>query len=421
MSANTKTTRFFSKPLMKQTVKSNLVLALVILVIMAGMSNVVNYAMSVMGSDTVSELSADEKTEAQQDFYTYLYAMASYDEMAQADLSYDDFASTSDKEPYETVFDLMNQQADLDLSVQGLEDAAVQLEKTGVGLDTYVEQFEYVYALGQEKGVFSGDDLDIEDMMNTMFATMGVSTDLMDTMGSMDSTSMLNQMHFTVMGLLPILLFIVIVANSLVADKVDKGSMAYVLSTPTKRSAVAITQAIYLVVAPLIIIGIVCCVRIGSSFVLFDEVNVEQIVVLYAGMYILIEAIAGLCYLGSCVFSQSKKSMAFGGGLTVWFFLASLLGMFGSQSLINMGIGVEALGVFNKLTLIGLFDINAIGTIGSGPWTTPSCGSSGCWPPWPSCATSPVPSASRRRTCRCKAGSEVWVGRAGTRPPSPPP
>ena len=311
MSANTKTTRFFSKPLMKQTVKSNLVLALVILVIMAGMSNVVNYAMSVMGSDTVSELSADEKTEAQQDFYTYLYAMASYDEMAQADLSYDDFASTSDKEPYETVFDLMNQQADLDLSVQGLEDAAAQLEKTGVGLDTYVEQFEYVYALGQEKGVFSGDDLDIEDMMNTMFATMGVSTDLMDTMGSMDSTSMLNQMYFTVMGLLPILLFIVIVANSLVADKVDKGSMAYVLSTPTKRSAVAITQAIYLVVAPLIIIGIVCCVRIGSSFVLFDEVNVEQIVVLYAGMYILIEAIAGLCYLGSCVFSQRKKSMAF--------------------------------------------------------------------------------------------------------------
>ena len=78
--------------------------------------------------------------------------MASYDEMAQADLSYDDFASTSDKEPYETVFDLMNQQADLDLSVQGLEDAAAQLEKTGVGLDTYVEQFEYVYALGQEKG-----------------------------------------------------------------------------------------------------------------------------------------------------------------------------------------------------------------------------------------------------------------------------
>lgn len=365
MNANTKTTRFFSKPLMKQTVKSNLVLALVILVIMCGMCVVITYATNLMGSDTTSELTADEKTEAQQDFYAYLYAMASYNEMAQVDLSYDDFANTSDKAPYETLFDLMNQQADLDLSVQGLEDAAAQLEKTGVGLDTYVEQFEYMYALGQVKGVFSGDDLDIEDMMNAMFATMGVSTDLMD-MGSMDSTSMLNQMYFTVMGLLPILLFIVIVANSLVADKVDKGSMAYVLSTPTKRSAVVITQAIYLIVVPLVIVGVVCCVRIGSSFVLFGEVNVEQTLVLYAGTYILVEAIAGLCYLGSCVFSQSKKSMAFGGGLTVWFFLASLLGMFGSQSLIDMGIGVETLGVFNKLTLIGLFDVNAIGTIGSG-------------------------------------------------------
>lgn len=84
MSANTKTTRFFSKPLMKQTVKSNLVLALVILVIMAGMSNVVNYAMSVMGSDTVSELSPTRRRGAA-GLYTYLYAMASYDEMAQAD------------------------------------------------------------------------------------------------------------------------------------------------------------------------------------------------------------------------------------------------------------------------------------------------------------------------------------------------
>ena len=365
MTAEKRTTRFFSKPLMKQTVKSNLALALVILVIMCMMSTVVNYATSMLGTQNASELTSDEKADAQQDFYSYLFAMATYDQMAQADLSYDDFAKSTDKSAYEALFDQMNQQSDLDLSVKGLEDAAAQLEKTDVSLDTYIHQFEYVYALSQVKGVFSGDDLDIEDMMNTMFATMGVDSELMENMGTMDSTSMLNQMYFTVMGLLPILLFIVIVANSLLADKVDKGSMAYVLSTPTKRSAVVITQATYLIVAPLIIIAIVCATRIGTSFALFDDVNVEKIIVLYAGMYILVEAIAGICYLGSCLFNQSKKSMAFGGGLTVWFFLASLLGMFGSQSLIDMGIGVEALGVFNKLTLIGLFDINAIGTIGT--------------------------------------------------------
>lgn len=57
--------------------------------------------------------------------------------------------------------------------------------------------------------------------------------------------------------------------------------------------------------------------------------------------------------------------MAFGGGLTVWFFLASLLGMFGSDMMIDMGIGVKELGIFNKTTLVGLYDINALSTIGT--------------------------------------------------------
>lgn len=58
--------------------------------------------------------------------------------------------------------------------------------------------------------------------------------------------------------------------------------------------------------------------------------------------------------------------MAFGGGLTVWFFLASLLGMFGAKDMVNMGFGAEALNVFNKLTLVGLYDIKAISTVGTG-------------------------------------------------------
>lgn len=103
--------------------------------------------------------------------------------------------------------------------------------------------------------------------MNTMFETMGISPDIIETIGSMDMTTMLNQMYFTVMGLLPIFLFIVIVANSLFVDQVDKGSMAYVLSTPTKRSAIVITQGIFLVVTPLLIIAVVCAMKIGRAHV----------------------------------------------------------------------------------------------------------------------------------------------------------
>lgn len=356
-----KETKFFSKTLMKQTIKSNRTLAAVVVVIMVMMSIVVNYAMSMMGTQTTKE----DVSMAQQDFYSYLYVMASYNDMAQTTLSYDDFMNSSDKSRYETAFDLMNQQPDMDFSVEGLNEAAQQLQLSEVSLDTYVHQFEYTYALGQVKGCFSGKDLDIQDMMTTMLEVMGVSPDLVENMGNMDMTAMLNQMYFTVMGLLPIFLFIVLAANSLLVDQVDRGSMAYVLSTPTKRSAVVNTQAIFLAAAPLIMLSVVCAVRIASSFVIFDEVNVPKIIVLYLGMYILVEAVAGICYLGSCLFNQSKKSMAFGGGLTVWFFLASLLGMFSSSNMIDMGMGVESLSIFNKLTLIGLYDINSISTVGT--------------------------------------------------------
>ena len=44
--------------------------------------------------------------------------------------------------------------------------------------------------------------------------------------------------------------------------------------------------------------------------------------------------------------------------------------MFGSKELIDMGIGVTQLGIFNKLTLISLFDIQAIQTVGTGALDT---------------------------------------------------
>ena len=325
------------------------------------MCNVTNFAKGMIGTDK-SEV---DVTQAQQDFYSYLYVMASYNDMAQTDLSYEDFVSSTDKTPYETAFAMMNQQADMDLSTEGLEAAADKLEESEISLETYVRQFEYTYALGQVKGCFSGENLDMEDMMSTMFEVMGVPADLVENMSNMDMTAMLDRMYYTVMAILPILLFIVFVSNSLIVDQVDRGSMAYVLSTPTRRSAVAITQALFLVMAPLLILTIVCGARIASSFLILGEANVQEILVLYLGMYILTEAIAGICYLGSCLFNQSRKAMAFGGGLSVWFFLASLLGMFGSSNMVDMGMGVEALGIFNRLTLIGLYDIDAIATVGS--------------------------------------------------------
>lgn len=362
METNKKTARYFSRPLMGQTIKSNWTLCLAILFIMILLSNVVNYAMSMMAT----EKSDVDVTEYQESFYTYLGALATYNTAAQQDLSYDDFSSGGNEAAYETAFQMLNAQSDMNLSTEGFQEAIDGLSQSDISLDKYVKQFEYVYALNQSKGVFDKEELTVSGMLTITLDMMGVSSEMVEKMSEMNPASMMNHMYYTAMGLLPIFILIVILSNSLIANQVDRGSMAYVLSTPTRRSAVAITQMVFMIVVPLLMIAIVCATRIGTTFLFYDEVNVPGILALFGGMYILIEVVCGLCYMGSCLFSQSKKAMAFGGGLAVWFFLASMIGMFGSENMVNTGMGVEELSVFNKLTLVGLYDVDSLATVGTG-------------------------------------------------------
>lgn len=362
MNNKKKKARFYSGPLMKQNIKSNGVLTVIIIIVMCLMVTVVNFAMSILGNSPTSD-----NEQAQEDFYKHLFAIVSYNQMSGTDLSVDDFMSSKDKSTYDTVFEMMNAQSkDGDFSTDKFSESIDKLKDEDGSVDSYVEQFEYVYALSDERGVFSDKELSVEGMMSIMLSSLGLSEDKITHIAEMDKTAMLNKMYFTVMGLLPIFLFIVIVGNSLIVNQVDSGSMAYVLATPTKRSAVVNTQAIFLVVTPLIICSIVCCARCVSSYVFMGEANVKMNIALYFSMYLLSQAVGGICYMGSCLFNQSRKATAFGGGITVWFFLASLLGMFGSTDMVNLGVGVEELGIFNKLTLVGLYDISALSTVGSG-------------------------------------------------------
>ena len=147
---------------------------------------------------------------------------------------------------------MLNAQAGMNLSTEGFQSAIDGLSQSGISLDEYVKQFEYVYALKQSEGVFDKEELTVSGMLTSTLDMMGVSSDMVEKMSEMDPASMMSQMYYTAMGLLPIFILIVILANSLIADQVDRGSMAYVLSTPTKRSAVAITQMVFMLIVPLL-------------------------------------------------------------------------------------------------------------------------------------------------------------------------
>ena len=71
--------------------------------------------------------------------------------------------------------------------------------------------------------------------------------------------------YYAMLGLIMPLVYVVITANSLIASQIDRGSMAYTLSTPITRLKVVVTQAAYLIVALLAMFSVVTATGLAAS------------------------------------------------------------------------------------------------------------------------------------------------------------
>ena len=150
-------------------------------------------------------------------------------------------------------------------------------------------------------------------------------------------------------------------SNNLIAGQVDSGSMAYVLSTSTKRKSVVFTQAVYLIGSLLAIIclttvtGCICLSIVKAEV----ELTYGKLVLINLGAFLVLFALSGLCYFTSCTFDRSKRAMAIGGGLSIFALVAAMLGLFGSQ-VIPQVVRLDSLNYFNYVTIISLFDVVSI-------------------------------------------------------------
>lgn len=139
---------------------------------------------------------------------------------------------------------------------------------------------------------------------------------------------MLAQTFFSMHGVILPLVFIIMTANSLVASKVDRGSMAYLLSTPTKRNVVVGTQAAYLSTSIFVMFAIVTIVGVAAIQIFQSDadVSIPDFLLLNLGLFLLMFATSGVSFLFSCIFNLSKNSLAFGAGIPLAFFLFQLMG-----------------------------------------------------------------------------------------------
>ncbi len=149
--------------------------------------------------------------------------------------------------------------------------------------------------------------------------------------------------------LLP-MIYTIITANRSIASHVDKGSMAYLLSTPNGRSKIAGTQALFLLASTTLMIGFLTFVGVTiCEFMFPGDLDIRGFLLLNCGALLLYFALTGISFFASCLFNDTKNSLALGAGLPVGFLLLQMIS--------DTGEKFEFLSYFSLYTL---FDTSKI-------------------------------------------------------------
>ena len=172
---------------------------------------------------------------------------------------------------------------------------------------------------------------------------------------------------FSIAGLLLPIVYSILTANSLVAQQIESGSLAFTLSAPIKRKTIIISKALYMVFAItsmylLLFIFSLIAREIGIAIGGVDFVEslkVQDLLLYTLGSYLVSLAISGVCFLSSSVFNKTKYAIGVGGGISVFFLVSSILGLFGSE-VMPLALRIDSMNFFNFLTIIRLFDVQSI-------------------------------------------------------------
>ncbi len=242
---------------------------------------------------------------------------------------------------------------------------------------TYCGRAEYELGVLKDK-YFSGGFASEEEYLAAVLATekelaADISSSFLSTLPSTVSSALeeigkadlytlvVGSIFYKLAGLLLPIIYMIMASNNLIAGQVDSGSMAYVLSTSTKRITVVFTQAVYLIGSLFAmfflttVTGCICLATITEDVAL----TYGNLILLNLGAFLVLLALSGLCFFTSCVFDRSKRSMAIGGGLSIFALVAAMLGLFGSPVIPSV-VRLTALNNFNYVTIISLFDVISI-------------------------------------------------------------
>lgn len=155
--------------------------------------------------------------------------------------------------------------------------------------------------------------------------------------------------------LLP-MIYTIIACNRSMASHVDKGSMAYLLSTPNTRSKIARTQSLYIIVSITIMLALVTLIGVLLSISIFPgELDLYRFLLLNLGALLLYYALTGIGFFSSCLFNDTKNSLMVGAGLPVAFLVIQMISDVGEKTSFLKYITIFTLFDSNKIVSGGVF------------------------------------------------------------------
>lgn len=192
------------------------------------------------------------------------------------------------------------------------------------------------------------------EMMKTLDTFNQIMPEMMAAFGMNGmATSLLGFMVSYLYGFILLIfpmVFSILRGNGLIAKYTENGAIWVLTAAPVRRMKIVCTQlAVLLSGVFLLMIYTTVLELIVAGSQSPDEFEVKQLLALNSGLISLQMFIAGICFLSSCIFSDTKYSMAFGAGIPAFMYVLKMLA--------NVGEKTEAAKYFSFFTL---FDGNAL-------------------------------------------------------------
>ena len=175
------------------------------------------------------------------------------------------------------------------------------------------------------------------ELMKTLDSFVEVMPELMASVGMKASAAtllgfMVSYLYGFILLIFP-MLFCILRGNALIAKYVDRGSMALLAAAPAKRHTIAFTQVSVLISGILTltlyssVLELICA---QSGFP--GELDAASLFLLNGGLLCLHLFIGSICFLSSCIFSDTKYSVAFGAGIPIFMYVLQMLANVGGKA-----------------------------------------------------------------------------------------